>query len=195
VIRNYFRYENTDSWHLLDIFIYYMYERTEWGPLQIWFNALFSILRTPLIYQVIVPKLFINNVIFISSGIRRCIQKFPDWPPGARTEMVHLSAPRFCCIAILWVSLVSFATLTLYVASQRVFIFVSIYFLIDSVRKLLDTPLYLWSMFGRLLIIIASYPSSSQGLVSLLPVPKRRSNWLPSGASLYVELCENRQAK
>jgi hypothetical protein len=33
---------------------------------------------------------------------------------------------------------VSFATITLCVASQRVFIFV--YFVIDSVRKLLDTP-------------------------------------------------------
>jgi len=35
---------------------------------------------------------------------------------------------------------VSFAAITLCVASQRVFIVVSIYFVIDSVRKLLDTP-------------------------------------------------------
>jgi len=35
---------------------------------------------------------------------------------------------------------VSFATMTLYVASQRVFIVV--YFVIDSARKLLDTPSY-----------------------------------------------------
>jgi hypothetical protein len=35
---------------------------------------------------------------------------------------------------------VSFATVILYVASQRVFIVVSVYFLIVSVRKLLDTP-------------------------------------------------------
>jgi len=34
---------------------------------------------------------------------------------------------------------VSFAAITFYVASQRVFIFVSVYFVIDSVRKLLDT--------------------------------------------------------
>jgi hypothetical protein len=34
---------------------------------------------------------------------------------------------------------VSFAIITLYVASQRVFIVVSVYFVIDSVRKLLDT--------------------------------------------------------
>jgi len=37
---------------------------------------------------------------------------------------------------------VSFAAITLCVASQRVFIFVSIHFVIDSVRKLLDTPSY-----------------------------------------------------
>jgi hypothetical protein len=34
---------------------------------------------------------------------------------------------------------VSFGAITLYVASQRVFVVVSIYFVIDSVRKLLDT--------------------------------------------------------
>jgi hypothetical protein len=38
-------------------------------------------------------------------------------------------------------SLVSFAVITLCVASQRVFIVV--YFVTDLVRKLLDTPLYL----------------------------------------------------
>jgi hypothetical protein len=37
---------------------------------------------------------------------------------------------------------VSFAAITLYVASQRVFIVVSVHFFIDSVRKLLDTPSY-----------------------------------------------------
>jgi hypothetical protein len=37
---------------------------------------------------------------------------------------------------------VSFAAITLFVASQRVFIVVSVYFVIDSVRKLLDTPSY-----------------------------------------------------
>jgi peptidoglycan/LPS O-acetylase OafA/YrhL len=37
---------------------------------------------------------------------------------------------------------VSFATITLGVASQRVFIVVSVYFVIDSVRNLLDTPSY-----------------------------------------------------
>jgi hypothetical protein len=36
----------------------------------------------------------------------------------------------------------SFAVITLCLASQRVFIFVVVYFVIDSVRKLLDTPTY-----------------------------------------------------
>jgi hypothetical protein len=57
-------------------------------------------------------------------------------------QMVQLSATRYSCIAILWVSLVSFAAITPCVASQRVFIVVNIYFVIDSVRKLLDTPPY-----------------------------------------------------
>jgi hypothetical protein len=43
---------------------------------------------------------------------------------------------------ILWVSLVSFAPITLCVASQRVFIVVSVYFVIDSVGKILHTPSY-----------------------------------------------------
>jgi hypothetical protein len=55
--------------------------------------------------------------------------------------MVQLSATRCSCVAILSISLVSFAAITLFVASQRVFIVVSVYFVIDSVRKLLDTPL------------------------------------------------------
>jgi hypothetical protein len=47
---------------------------------------------------------------------------------------------RCSCIAILWISLVSFATITLCVAAQRVFIVV--YFVIDSVRKPFDYPSY-----------------------------------------------------
>jgi hypothetical protein len=57
-------------------------------------------------------------------------------------QMIKLSATRWSCVAILWVSLVSFISITRCVASQRVFIFVSLYFIIDSVRKLLDTPSY-----------------------------------------------------
>jgi hypothetical protein len=53
-------------------------------------------------------------------------------------QIVQLSATRCSCIAILWVSLVSFATITLGVSSQRV-LFIVVDFIIDSFRKLLDT--------------------------------------------------------
>jgi hypothetical protein len=55
-------------------------------------------------------------------------------------QMIQLSTSRCSCTAILWVSLVSFASITLCFAPQRDFIFVVVYFVIDSVRKLLDTP-------------------------------------------------------
>jgi len=40
------------------------------------------------------------------------------------------------------VSLVSFIAITLCVASQRVFIVIVVYFVVDTVRKRLDTPSY-----------------------------------------------------
>jgi hypothetical protein len=56
-------------------------------------------------------------------------------------RMVQLSATRCSCIDIMWVSLVSFVAITLCVASQRVFIVVSVYyFVVDSVRELSVTP-------------------------------------------------------
>jgi hypothetical protein len=63
--------------------------------------------------------------------------------------MVQLSATRCSCIAILWVSLVSFASITLCVTSQLEITKVSVYFVIDSVRKLLDTRSY--SYYGILI--------------------------------------------
>jgi hypothetical protein len=48
---------------------------------------------------------------------------------------------------------VSFAAINLCVASQRVFIVV-VYFVIDSVRKLLDTPSYLVRISARLPAIL-----------------------------------------
>jgi hypothetical protein len=53
-------------------------------------------------------------------------------------QMVQLSATRCSCIAVLLVNLVSFATITLCVASQRVCIVVGVYFVVDSGLKLLD---------------------------------------------------------
>jgi hypothetical protein len=78
--------------------------------------------------------------IYLCTYVGGCIHKFQDWPPGARTAN-GTAVTRCSCIAILWVSLVSFAAVTLCVVSQRVFIVV-VYFVIDSVRKLLDTSSY-----------------------------------------------------
>jgi hypothetical protein len=58
-------------------------------------------------------------------------------------QMIQLSATRCNCIVILWVSLVNFAAITLCVASEQVFIVVNVCDVINSVRKLLDTPSYM----------------------------------------------------
>jgi hypothetical protein len=56
-------------------------------------------------------------------------------------QMVQLSATMCSCIAILWVSLVSFAAIAICVACQWVFIVLFVVdFVIDSVRKRLHTP-------------------------------------------------------
>jgi hypothetical protein len=54
-------------------------------------------------------------------------------------QMGHLSASRCSCIVVLWVSLVSFANITLCVASQRVFVVIS---LSTQSGKILDTASY-----------------------------------------------------
>jgi hypothetical protein len=66
-----------------------------------------------------------------------------------KLQMVQPSVTKCSCIAILCVSLVSFAAITLCVASQQVFIVV-VYFVIDSVRKLLDIPSYKNLFFNSL---------------------------------------------
>jgi hypothetical protein len=69
-------------------------------------------------------------------------KSFRTGPLERKLQMVQLSTTRCSCIAILWVSLRSSAAITLCVASQQVVPKVSVYFIIDSVRKLLDTPSY-----------------------------------------------------
>jgi hypothetical protein len=61
-------------------------------------------------------------------------------------KTVQLSANRFSCIAVLGFSLVSFPAITFCVTSQRVFIVVVI-FVIDSIRKLLNTPSYVDDLY------------------------------------------------
>jgi hypothetical protein len=81
---------------------------------------------------------------FLKSVAYECVSKsFRTGCLERELQMVQLSATRCSCIAILWVSLVSFAAITLCVASQRVFIVVVVYLVIDSVRKLLDIPMYI----------------------------------------------------
>jgi len=60
-------------------------------------------------------------------------------------QVVQLSAIRCSCIVSSWVSIVSFAAITLCVASQRVFIVVNVDFVIDQIRKLLDITSYNFS--------------------------------------------------
>jgi hypothetical protein len=94
------------------------------------------------------------RLLFDAGG---CIQKFPDWPPGAKLQMLQLSAASCRCIAILWFSLVSFAAITLCVASQRVFFIVVVYlvmtqsgnFWIYTCTRDLETPKlysYVWTL-------------------------------------------------
>jgi hypothetical protein len=77
-------------------------------------------------------------------------------------QMVELSGTKCSCITILWVSLVSFAAITLGVASQRMFI---VYFVIDSVREILHTPSYV----HRLQVISASPINGTFSLISNYP--------------------------
>jgi hypothetical protein len=65
-------------------------------------------------------------------------KSFRTGHPERELQMIEISATRCSCVAILWVSLVSFAAITRCVAYERVFI-VSVYFFIDPVRKLWDT--------------------------------------------------------
>jgi hypothetical protein len=60
----------------------------------------------------------------------------------------------------------SFATITLCVASQRVFIVVSVYFVIDSVRKLLDTPSYCINL--RSILRVSKFVTAHTHLLSKL---------------------------
>jgi hypothetical protein len=82
-------------------------------------------------------------------------------------QMVQLCATKCSCIAIFQVSLVSSVTITLCVTSQRVFVVVVVvvvYFVIDSIRKLLATPSI---AIGS--DTIASYSHPPQILIALHP--------------------------
>jgi hypothetical protein len=109
--------------------------------------------------------------------------------------MVQLSATRCSRIAILFASLVSFAAITLCVASQRVFIVVSVYFVIDSVRKLLDTLSYviLKTCFQNIRPATGIYNDVRRpvgrvvAVYSCVPCPCPPRNWAPCQEGVLEE--------
>jgi hypothetical protein len=102
--------------------------------------------------------------------------------------MVQLSATRRSCIAILLVSPVSFAAITLCVAPQRVFIVV-LCFVIDSVRKLLDTLSYIVIGLNSELKNTWSYTSTPPYVFMAWYLVKNRDNFtLPYRATVIPAL-------
>jgi hypothetical protein len=94
---------------------------------------------------------------------------------------------------------VSFAAITLYVASQRMFVVVVVYFVIDSVRKLLDTPSYSQSDMSPKFVRHTNFGVHCQLQISLTSVQyferceicrrrEKRSYYLPVMRSFYA-LC------
>jgi hypothetical protein len=80
----------------------------------------------------------------------KCRTIYKGVPKSSRTgrlerelQTVQLSATSCSCIAIFWVSLVSFAAITLCVAFQRETTKLKLNIVIDPVRKPLDTPSYI----------------------------------------------------
>jgi hypothetical protein len=75
--------------------------------------------------------------------LQECIQKFPDWPPGARTA----NGTALCHKVQLYRYFVSQSSEfwrhdPLCCFPTSVYCCRRIYFIIDTVRKLLDTPSY-----------------------------------------------------
>jgi hypothetical protein len=101
---------------------------------------------TPPYFQILVWSLF----MFITPywTLYEVVSKsFRTGRLERQLQMVQLSATMCSCIAILWVSLMSFAAITLCVAFQRLFI--AVYFVIDSGRKFLETPSCVVSIWIR----------------------------------------------
>jgi hypothetical protein len=105
------------------------------------------------------------TVSFLGFYSLRILDTYEDVSKSSRTgrleqelQMVQLSATRCSCIAILCVSTVSFATVALCVASQRVIPNVSVYFVVKSDRQLWIHPLTLLDCnsllnYNRILVV------------------------------------------
>jgi hypothetical protein len=90
-------------------------------------------------FPICLPQFSLRVVV---RAIRGVSKSFRTGRLKRELQMVQLSATRCSYVAILWVSLMISAAITLFVASQREFIVVSVNVFIDSVRKLLDTTSY-----------------------------------------------------
>jgi hypothetical protein len=89
------------------------------------------------------PSCFLVAPYYTEHRYMRVHPKVSELAAWSENCKLYSSLPPGAVVsAILWVSLVSFDAITLCVDSQRVFIVVSLYVVIDSVRKLLDTPSY-----------------------------------------------------
>jgi hypothetical protein len=123
------------SWHQILFISKYLWN----AGYETWHNVAVS--QSVLVFCTFLPILW--KLIWISLGVCVCVYTtYAGASKSSRTgrlegelQIVQLSATKCSCIAILWVSLVSFAAITPCVAFQRVFV----YFVIDSVWKLLDT--------------------------------------------------------
>jgi hypothetical protein len=76
--------------------------------------------------------------------IRGCTKNFRTGRLEREPQITELSATRWSCIAILWVSLVSFAATTLCAASQRVMPKVSVYFVMTQSGNFWIHPRMRW---------------------------------------------------
>jgi hypothetical protein len=87
------------------------------------------------------PKVVLNiKIISNNHVIYECVSKsFRTGRLERELQMIQLPATRCSCIAILWVNLVSFAAKPFVLLLNECLLLLSIYFVIDSVRKLLDT--------------------------------------------------------
>jgi hypothetical protein len=110
----------------------------------------------------------------VSKSFRTC-------RPERELQMVQLSSTRYSSIVILLVSLVSFAAVTLWKGQKRVIPQVSLYFVIDSVRKRLDTPLHHKHVYTRQ---ISDFQLQYIHYIFVEPGKLNRySDWLRAGRS------------
>jgi hypothetical protein len=119
-----------------------------------------------------------------------------------KLQMVQLSTTRCSCIAILWVSLVSFTAipsvllpseclllLLFCVVFQRVFVVVIVYFVIDSVRKLLDSPSYIHCLLNHAPFTNpegSSVHLTEVNFILLTESKKAWSSWHPSVITYWL---------